>query len=189
MTSSDRRKLLEVAGTDARRAVAASVRLMACPNRHKIRLMLLWLLSAGSAARAADNMQAFPPAEKGMVRFVFEPPKQDDESACKLELIVGKTVKTDSVNRHFFGGKIEEVTIDGWGFPKFVVSKVGPMASTRMAVDPDEPKLERFVTLGGEPYLIRYNSKLPMVVYVPEGFEVRYRIWKAEKDTNSIKPG
>ncbi|RQW83332.1 MAG: proteinase inhibitor I4 serpin, partial [Methylococcus sp.] len=38
----------------------------------------------------------------------------------------------------------------------------------------------RFVTLGGEPYLIRYNSKLPVVVYVPKGNEVRYRVWRAD---------
>ncbi len=31
----------------------------------------------------------------------------------------------------------------------------------------------------GEGFLLRYNSKLPVVVYVPEGFEVRYRIWQA----------
>ena len=31
----------------------------------------------------------------------------------------------------------------------------------------------------GEGFLIRYNSKLPVVVYVPDEFEVRYRIWTA----------
>ena len=145
--------------------------------------------SGGGAARAADNMKAFPPADKGMVRFVYQPPKQDDESAFKLELIVGKKVKADKVNRYFFGGKIAEETIEGWGFPKFIVSEIGPMAGTLIAVDPKEPRVERFVTLGGEPFLIRYNSKLPVVVYVPEGFEVRYRIWKAEAETSTMKPG
>ncbi len=155
-----------------------------------------WLLSvcfaigsAGCATLAADNMQAFPPAEEGMVRYVFQPPEQDDEAAFKLELIVGKMVQTDKANRYFFGGEIIEETIEGWGFPKYVVPEVGPMAGTLMAVDPSEPKLDRFVTLGGGPFLIRYNSKLPVVVYVPEGFEVRYRVWKAEAETNSMKPG
>jgi ecotin len=45
------------------------------------------------------------------------------------------------------------------------------------------------VTLGGDPYLIRYNSRLPVVVYVPEVAEVRYRIWRADKSTKSMKPG
>ena len=144
---------------------------------------------AAAAAHAADNMKAFPPAEKGMVRFVFQPPKQEDESAFKLELVVGKTVETDKANRYFFGGQIEEQTIDGWGFPKFVVSKLGPMAGTLMAVDPDAPKVKRFITLGGEPFLIRYNSALPVVVYVPAGVEVRSRIWKADPTTTAMEEG
>jgi ecotin len=41
-------------------------------------------------------------------------------------------------------------------------------------------KIDRFITLGGDPQLLRYNSRLPLVVYVPEGVEVRYRIWRAE---------
>jgi len=31
----------------------------------------------------------------------------------------------------------------------------------------------------GEPLQIRYNSRLPVVVYAPKGYEVRYRIWNA----------
>jgi serine protease inhibitor ecotin len=30
--------------------------------------------------------------------------------------------------------------------------------------------------------LLRYNSKLPLVVYEPSGFEVRYRIWAAGEE-------
>ena len=131
-------------------------------------------------------MKAFPPADPGMVRYVLQLPKQADESAFKVELIVGKTVQVDAGNRYFFGGKIEEVTIEGWGFPRYVVSKLGPMAGTLMAVDPNAPKVSRFVALGGEPYLIRYNSQLPIVVYAPEGVEARYRIWNAEPQDKAI---
>jgi ecotin len=56
-----------------------------------------------------------------------------------------------------------------------------------MAVDPNEPKLSRFIRLGGEPYLIRYNSRLPVVVYVPEGVEVRYRIWSASSESKMME--
>jgi ecotin len=45
-----------------------------------------------------------------------------------------------------------------------------------MAVDPNAPKVGRFFRLGGEPSLIRYKSRLPVVIYLPEGVEVRYRI-------------
>ena len=137
------------------------------------------LLASTCLVRAGDNMKAFLPPEKGMVRCVLQLPKKQDESAFKVELIVGKTVQLAKGNRYFFGGRIEAENISGWGFTRYMVSKLGPMAGTRMMVDPNASKVDRFIALGGEPYLIRYNSRLPVVVYVPEGVEVRYRIWSA----------
>ena len=142
-------------------------------------LLLLALLTTAAVA-APDNMKAFPAAEEGMARFVIPVPKQDDEGAFKVELIIGKTVTTDAQNRYFFGGKLETETIAGWGFDRHILRKLGPMAGTLMAVDPNAPKVERFISVGGEPHLLRYNSRLPIVVYVPEGVEVRYRIWRAD---------
>lgn len=150
---------------------------------------LLLFLLAMPAGQTADNMNAFPPAEEGMVRYILQLPKQDDESILKVELIVGKTVQTDERNRYFFGGQIEEETIKGWGFTRYKVRNIGPMAGTLMAIDPDAPKVARFITLGGDPYLLRYNSRLPLVVYVPEGVEVRYRIWTAGAEAKAIGKG
>ena len=147
------------------------------------------MLSAVLSVRAADNMKAFPPAGEGMVRHVLQLPKQDDESAFKVELIVGKTVLLDEQNRYFFSGKIQQETIKGWGFTRYNVSQLGPMAGTQIAVDPNAPKVNRFIRLGGEPYLIRYNSRLPVVVYAPEGVEVRYRIWTAEPEMKGFEKG
>jgi len=140
-------------------------------------------------AHAADPLQAFPPADAGMVRHVLQLPKQADESALKVELIVGRTVPLDEHNRYFFGGRIQKEDIKGWGYTRYVVSALGPMAGTQMAVDPNAPKVDRFITLAGEPYLIRYNSRLPVVVYAPEGVEVRYRVWKAEPQAKAIDKG
>ena len=140
-------------------------------------------------AYAGENMKAFPPPDKGKVRYVLQLPKLDDESTCKVELIVGKTVLVYEKNQYFFGGKIQEETIKGWGFPRYIVSEIGPMAGTRMAIDPNAPKVNRFITLGGEPYLIRYNSRLPIVMYTPEGVEVRYRIWSVGSETKVVEEG
>jgi ecotin len=49
--------------------------------------------------------------------------------------------------------------------------------------------MNRFITLGGEPCLIRYNSRLPVVVYAHEAVEVRYRVWSAEPETKVIAQG
>ncbi len=79
----------------------------------------------------------------------------------------------------FFYSIIQKETIKGWGFPRYIVSELGPMAGTLMAIDSSAPKVNRFISLDGEPYLIRYNSRLPIVIYAPEGVKVRYRIWSA----------
>jgi ecotin len=145
--------------------------------------------AAPAPAVNPNNMKAFPPADEGMVRYVLPLPQEKDESALKVELIVGKTVLVDAANTYFFGGKIEAQTIQGWGFPRYNVSQLGPMAGTLMAVDPNAPKVERFVPIRGEPFLIRYNSRLPIVVYAPEGVEVRYRVWSAAPKATAMEKG
>lgn len=146
-------------------------------------------LAASTSAIAVDNMKAFPPADDGMTRFVINLQKQADEDAFKVELVVGKTVRTDAANRYFFGGTLETETIAGWGFDRHILRKLGPMAGTLMAVDPKAPQVNRFITLSGEPRLLRYNSRLPLVVYVPNDVEVRYRIWRASPEAKRAKPG
>lgn len=152
-------------------------------------LVALWLVLATPLAQAVDNLKAFPLADEGMVRHVLQLPQLADESDSRVELIVGKIVEVDQGNRYFFAGKIEEETIEGWGFPRYMVSRLGPMAGTLMAIDPNLPKVSRFITLSGERYLIRYNSRLPVVVYVPEGVEVRYRVWSAGSEARTMEKG
>ena len=55
----------------------------------------LTLVAAMLSAPAAVEMKAFPPAGKGMARHVLQLPKEEDESAFKVEL----TVRVDAGNR------------------------------------------------------------------------------------------
>jgi ecotin len=150
---------------------------------------VLAFLLAMPVGQAADDMKAFPPSEAGMVRHVLRLPQQADEFAFQVELIVGKTVQLEARNRYFFGGRIEQETIKGWGYTLYKVGQLGPLAGTLMAIDPNAPKVDRFIALAGEPYLVRYNSRLPIVVYVPEGTEVRYRIWSTGAETKAVEKG
>jgi len=137
-----------------------------------------------------DNLKAYPAPEAGMKRCVIHlESKSNEESDYRIEVLVGKTVEVDQANRYFFSGKLEEVTIEGWGFPKYVVKELGPMSGTRIAPDPNAPKVNQFVSLGGGQQLLRYNSRLPLVVYVPADAEVRLRVWKALPDPISIPQG
>jgi ecotin len=147
------------------------------------------VFSASAQTEAERNLKAFPPAEPGMTRHVLMLPPAGQEDSLRVELQIGRTVKTDAANRYFFGGSLKAVNIEGWGFTRYVVADLGPMAGTLMAVEPDAPKVERFITLGGEPELLRYNSRLPLVVYVPESVEVRYRIWRADSEARPVPEG
>jgi len=150
---------------------------------------LLVLLHLSVAKGTEDPLKPFPPADKGMVRHVLQLAAQVDETLYKVELIIGKVVTVDNVNQYILGGQIEAEVIQGWGYTRYVVKKIGPLMGTLMAVDPNAPKVERFIAIGGEPYLIRYNSRLPVVVYVPEGCEVRYRIWSGAPEMLPMKKG
>ena len=154
-------------------------------------MLILAILLASPLSATAQTQQdlyrelkPFPPAGEGMRRFVITLLPQADEDLLKVQLLVGKTVKLDPQNRYFFGGRLETETIQGWGYDRYVLKSLGPMAGTLMAVEPNVPKVDRFITLGGEPELLRYNSRLPLVIYVPDGVEVRFRIWRGE---NSLK--
>jgi ecotin len=49
-----------------------------------------------------------------------------------------------------------------------------------MAVPEGHEQVEQFIV--GKPLLVQYNSRLPIVVYAPEGYEISYRIWQAPID-------
>ncbi|MFK8331733.1 serine protease inhibitor ecotin [Pseudomonas sp. BJa5] len=144
-------------------------------------LFTLTLATAVSAQAASlKDVAPYPEAEKGFTRQVIHLPAQADESAFKLEVLAGKQLQVDC-NRQRLGGNLEEQTLQGWGYNYYRLEKVSGPASTLMAC-PDGKKQQAFVPVIGDGFLLRYNSKLPVVVYVPDGVEVRYRIWSAAGD-------
>lgn len=149
------------------------------PLRSAHSLLCLLAAAATFPSRAADPLEAFPPAEGGQVRHVLRLEPHEDEDRLKVELLVGKTVEVDSRNRHFLSGTIETETLEGWGYQRYVAISTGEVGGTLIAVDPSEPKVRKFVAIRNPPLFLRYNSKVPLVVYAAEGFEVRYRLWEA----------
>lgn len=135
---------------------------------------------AGGSVNAAilDPAVPYPKAETGYQRQVIALPEEKQEDSLKVELLIGKTLKVDC-NRHMFGGELTEHNLEGWGYPYYRINNIGGPVSTMMAC-PGQDKKEEFVQVrGGNNFLLRYNSKLPIVVYAPDGFEVKYRIWQA----------
>ncbi|MGI9244612.1 MAG: ecotin family protein [Verrucomicrobiales bacterium] len=152
-------------------------------------LALLACLSVPAAAAEHKYLKAFPPAAGGMERYVIELPHKErgEDNNFMVELIVGKEMETDGVNRVHLGGKLETKPLEGWGFTFYEVRRLGPAASTKVGVPPGTKTVKRFVS--GPAMKIPYNSRVPIVVYVPKGAEVRYRVWKASDKAEAAAKG
>lgn len=133
-------------------------------------------VEAQGSRSVADELKAYPEAAAGQTRHVITLPPTQNEDELNVEIIVGQT-KTVDCNRHSLGGELSERVVDGWGYNYYIVPQITAGASTMMGCPPNSER-ETFVTLPGQT-IVRYNSKLPLVVYTPENAEVRYRFWRA----------
>jgi len=140
----------------------------------------VWAANNDANTQPLEKTAPYPKADKGMKRQVIQLAPEKDESTLKVELLIGQTLEVDC-NRHRLGGELESKTLEGWGYDYYVFDKVSSPVSTMMAC-PDGKKEKKFITAYlGDDGMVRYNSKLPIVVYTPENVEVKYRIWKAEE--------
>jgi ecotin len=154
-------------------------------------LTVLFAMLFASAVTEADHeyLKVFPPAEDGMVRYVIQLPHKErgEEDDFRVEIFAGKVMLSDGVNLSYFEGEIETKPLEGWGFNYYEVAEFGSVVSTLVGVPPGTPMVEEFVSMPS--MTIPYNSRIPLVVYVPDGGEVRYRIWKASETTEKAKTG
>ena len=145
------------------------------PVRH-----LLFLLVAWSAASAAGvDMSVYPTTVDGRARHVIELPKVVDEGRFMVELVPGKTELADC-NLRGYRASLERRTLAGWGYPFYVLAEPEPGPRTNKAC-PAGSQTRRFVRVTGDGLLLPYNSRLPLVVYLPRDVQLKYRIWRADK--------
>lgn len=140
------------------------------------------LLNAQNKQEMEKMLEPFPKATAGVVRHVIELKKKSDESKFMVEIIPGKVMSVDC-NIHRLMGQFEEKDLEGWGYTYYEFKSDGRITSTMMMCN--KPNENKFVS--GETKIVRYNSKLPIVIYAPEGYEVKYRIWKADKEKSAIE--
>ena len=134
--------------------------------------------SCAVATEGLEKVAPYPKAESGMTRHVIQLANQQNENDFMVELVIGKTMKADC-NRQWFMGELETKTLEGWGYDYYQLDEVKGPASTMMACT--QPATDRFIsTQLGDDAFIRYNSKLPIVVYAPTDMDVKYRIWSTD---------
>jgi ecotin len=131
--------------------------------------------------RASDGSsweKAYPAPKAGYRRVVIHLEAKPDEDDWRVEVVVGQVRETDGVNRVGLVGRIEERTVEGWGYTYLEAPVSKGAFSTKIGVPSDQPPVQAFVTFPAHgPF--RHNSRLPIVIYLPEGYEARHRLWKA----------
>ena len=152
-------------------------------------ILLLFMISISTFAAEHKELKAFPKAKDGMERFVIVLPHKErgEEDSFKVELIPGKNMLTDGVNRMRLGTAIVAKPLKGWGYTFYEVTGKDIAMSTLMAPRPGAKKVEKFVQ--GKALTIRYNSRLPIVIYAPKGTVLKYRIWQAPQKLSPVDQG
>ncbi|RKF13255.1 ecotin [Alginatibacterium sediminis] len=146
---------------------------------HKISLALFGVISLSGIAnadeKAADHM--FAESLNGLQKYSVELPMLEDENVVKIELVVSKAGEYDC-NERFISGSLDRKSLEGWGYSYYELAEYDkPMPQTLMACPEDMPKRSSASIVPGE--LRNYNSKIPLVVYLPEGYDLAYRVWSA----------
>lgn len=151
--------------------------------KHSIFLIILLLTGVTStntfAAPEHPQLKAFPEAVEGRERFVITLPYKEraEEDSLKVELVPGKTMVTDGINVMRHSSRIESRPLTGWGYTFYEITGQDITISTKVAVPDGLKKEVQFVA--GESLMISYNSRLPIVIYTPSGYDIHYRIWQA----------
>jgi ecotin len=145
-----------------------------------------------AAAIPRLDLSGYPAPAAGERRWVIQlpgvlPPTRDpalspDPGDWRVQLIVGRMAQVDC-NQHSFAARLRHWRLADDKPMVFRVDNVGPMASTRMACPPDQPRRQAFVTMAGKPYVVPYAVSQPIVVYAPAGLQLRWRLWKAERQS------
>lgn len=133
--------------------------------------------AVSSPVQELSAVAPYPQAGEGYQRQVIWLPAVADEDLRKVELLPGREMLTDC-NIHAMTGQLDEHTLEGWGYTYYRLAEVHGPVSTMMAC-PGQEKTLSFVPVRLENSQVRYNSKLPIVFYAPQGIELRYRIWVA----------
>ncbi|PWN72086.1 ecotin [Chryseobacterium phosphatilyticum] len=122
------------------------------------------------------QIEMFPKAKEGYKQVYIQLPIEKNERDLKVEVFAGIEKKLDC-NNYFLMGSMKSQDLQGWGYNYYEVESNGETGGTLMAC-PGQKLTNKFVTL--KPEIVGYNSKLPLVFYVPKDVEVRYRVLRPD---------
>lgn len=122
------------------------------------------------------EIDMFPKAKDGYKQVYIQLPVAKNEQDLKVEYFVG-TEKMLDCNNYSLMGSVKSQDLQGWGYNYYEVESNGEAAGTLMGCM-NKKATKKFIYI--QPEIVRYNSKLPLVFYVPKDLEVRYRVLRSD---------
>ena len=147
-------------------------------------LALLMVMVTFAQKNMKIDYSMYPKAKDGYEQKIITLKTLPNEDNYSVEIFAGKKTLVDSCNHFFLVVVFEQKSVDGWGYDYFNFESNGNVGGTLMGCF-DNKKKKKIVH--AQSIQTRYNSKLPIVVYVPKGYTLEYRIWKADEKLNLVK--
>ncbi|WP_346838347.1 ecotin family protein [Microbulbifer sp. SAOS-129_SWC] len=138
--------------------------------------ILLYTLFSAAGAVAAE-LDDFPAALDGHTRHVIQLPRVTDQSRYRVELVPGRAQLADCRLLSYRAG-LARRKLDG-GARYYVLGDLQPVQAAGACADTSRKR--RFVRVRGDGLLVPYDSRQPLVVYLPPDVQLKYRIWRADK--------
>lgn len=138
--------------------------------------------STSETAKEALILKDFPEIE-GFKPQLLSLKSTSESELLKVELIAGKTMEVDDCNTYGLQGEFEQKQVDATGASYYVFNSTGEVIQTLMAC-PDNKMHTEFVS--GQSVMADYDSAQPLVVYVPDGIELKHHIWKMSEMTTAV---
>lgn len=123
------------------------------------------------------DLSMYPEAKNGFSMFTIQLEPKENESNFQIEMYVGKIAEVDC-NKYRLLGEFSKQNLQGWGYSYYEFNSNGDIMGTRMACK-DSSKHKELVK--SSVILVRYNSKLPIVVYLPNKMSLKYKIWERKE--------
>lgn len=154
--------------------------------------LTLGLIAQPAVAIPRLDLSGYPAPAAGERRWVIQlpgllPPTRDPALSpnprdWRVQLVVGQMAQLDC-NASSFSARLRAWQPSPGLKEVYRVDSVGPLVSTKMACPPGQAARQDFVVMAGKPYVVPYNVSRPIVVYAPAALELRWRLWKAERET------
>ena len=142
-------------------------------------LGVLALSISAHANKGVNDLNVYPPVKKDQNRnvIVLEPKENEDDYRV---LITASIDGMQDCNTKSRSAKYTEKVVEGMQYPYYEVGKIGDVVTTLMGCSEIPQMGEIPINLSGNT-ILRYNSKLPIVVYASNGIKINSKIFKLEE--------